>query len=54
MTVADLKLMLLSQDDDADIMVECSPDLDEYRTEFAGGLRIVDKKTVVIVGISAL
>ena len=54
MTVEELKVILLSLDDDAEVMVECSPTPDEYRTEYCGGVRVVDKELVVMVGVSAL
>lgn len=35
-------------------MVECSPEPAEYRTEFCGGVRVVDKELVIMVGVSAV
>lgn len=54
MTVSELKVILRSLNDDADVMVECSPEPGEYRTEYCSGVRVVDGELVIMVGVSAV
>ena len=54
MTVSELQVILRSLNEDAEIMVECSPEPGEYRTEYCTGVRVVDKELVIMVGVSAV
>jgi len=42
MTVAELRVILNSIDPDADVMIEYCPVIDEYRTEYIAGVRVMD------------
>lgn len=54
MTVSELQVILRSLDENAEIMVECSPEPGEYRTEYCTGVRVVDKELVIMIGVSAI